>query len=165
MKRQVVAILILAFATGCERAPEAPPPANLSFEGLPVTGDLDFARSTGFTRCMELGRYLRCRREGVAFGGAGPYHAAVDALGHEGASGFHEMSLWSETDQSAMSRIGNELAKQGWDQCRTGQEDRGDQRILTKAGSPVRVSIDITYWGKRRLRILPERGQPTGHCW
>ena len=64
-----------------------------------------------------------------------------------------------------MSRIGNELAEQGWDQCRTGQEDRGDQRILTKPGSPVRVSIDITYWGKRRLRILPERGQPTGHCW
>ncbi|VXD01771.1 hypothetical protein [Sphingomonas sp. AX6] len=163
--RQIALILSLALATACERAPDAPPPANLSFEGLPVTGDLDFARSAGFARCMELGRYLRCRREGVEFGGGGSYHAAVDALGNEGASGFHEVSLWSETDQSAMSRIGNELAEQGWDQCRTGQEDRGDQRILTKAGSPVRVSIDITYWGKRRLRILPERGQPTGRCW
>ena len=165
MMRRAMAMLAMALLTGCNREPDAPPPANLAFEGLPVTGDLDFARGDGFTRCMELGRYLRCRREGVMFGGGGPYHAAVDALGHEGASGFHEVSLWSETDQSAMSRIGNELAEQGWDQCRTGQEDRGDQRILTKPGSPVRVSIDITYWGKRRLRILPERGQPTGPCW
>ena len=163
--RRAMAMLAMALLTGCNREPDAPPPANLALQGLPVTGDLDFARGAGFTRCMELGRYLRCRREGVMFAGGGPYHAAVDALGHEGASGFHEVSLWSETDQSAMSRIGNELAEQGWDQCRTGQEDRGDQRILTKPGSPVRVSIDITYWGKRRLRILRERGQPTGHCW
>lgn len=163
--RYLMIFMALTLLTACDREPDAPPPANLSFEGLPITGNLDFARSAGFTRCMELGRYLRCRREGVSFGGGGPYHAAVDAVGREGASGFNEVSLWSETDQSALSRVGNQLVAQGWNQCRTGTEDRGDQRILTKAGSPVRVSIDITYWGKRRLRILPERGQPTGHCW
>jgi len=160
-----MAMLAVAFITGCDREPDAPPPANLAFEGLPVAGDLAFARNTGFTRCMELGRYLRCRREGVEFGGGGPYHAAVDAVGREGVSGFHELSLWSETDQSALSRVGNAMVADGWQECRTGEEDRGDQRILTKAGSPVRISIDITYWGKRRLRILPERGQATGHCW
>ncbi len=165
LMRYWVGILGLTLLAGCERTPDVPPPANLSFEGLPVTGDLVFARSAGFTRCMELGRNLRCRREGIAFGGSGPYHGAVDAVGDEGRSGFHEVSLWSETDQSSLSRVGNQMVAQGWDQCRTGQEDRGDQRILTKAGSPVRMSIDITYWGKRRLRILPERGQPTGHCW
>lgn len=163
--RYFALVLALVLTTACERAPDAPPPANLSFEGLPVMGDLAFARNAGFTRCMELGRYLRCRREGVAFGGGGPYQAAVDAVGREGASGFQELSLWSDTDQSALSRVGDDLVAQGWDECRTGEEDRGDQRILTKAGSPVRISIDITYWGNRRLRILPERGQPMGHCW
>lgn len=163
--RYLMIFLALPLLTACEREPDAPPPANLSFEGLPITGDLDFARSAGFGRCMELGRYLRCRREGVEFGGGGPYHAAVDAVGREGASGFHELSLWSETDQSALSRVGNAMVAEGWQECRTGEEDRGDQRILTKAGSSVRISIDITYWGNRRLRIIPEQGQPTGHCW
>lgn len=163
--RYLMIFMALALLTACDREPDAPPPANLSFEGLPITGNLDFARSAGFTRCMELGRYLRCRREGITFGGSGPYHAAVDAVGREGASGFHELSLWSETDQSALSRVGNAMVADGWQECRTGEEDRGDQRILTKAGSSVRISIDITYWGNRRLRIIPEQGQATGHCW
>jgi hypothetical protein len=163
--RHIAAIMILALTAACDREPDALPPANLSFESLPVAGDLAFARSAGFTRCMELGRYLRCRREGIEFGGSGPYHGAVDALGDEGRSGFHEVSLWSETDQSALSRVGNAMVADGWQECRTGEEDRGDQRILTKAGSPVRISIDITYWGNRRLRIIPERGQATGRCW
>lgn len=120
--RYGVAIVALALTAACGRAPDAPPPTNLAFEGLPVAGDLAFAESAGFTRCMELGRYQRCRREGLEFGGSGPYHAAVDARGRDGVSGFQEVSLWSETDQSSLSRVGNQMVADGWNECRTGRK-------------------------------------------
>lgn len=156
---------VLALASGCGRADDAPPPPRLSFQGLPVTGDLDLARQAGFTSCLEYNIYFRCRREGVMFEGVGPFHAAVDARGTDGASGFREVSLWSVENQHILPRLARRLVSEGWSECRTGEEDRGDQHILTKAGSPVRLSIDITYWGNRRLRILPEAGQETGKCW
>ena len=49
--------------------------------------------------------------------------------------------------------------------CRTGWEDRGDQEIWTKPGARVRVLMDLSYWSKRRMRVFPEKGQPTGRCW
>lgn len=154
---------LLVLASACRELP--PPPGNLMIDGLPVTGSLTFARSRGFTTCLDFNAYLRCRRDGIRFAGQGPYQGAVDSLGSDGSGGFQQLVLWSDKDQYAVTAVGRALQAQGWHVCRTGQADRGDQNIWRKAGSKVRVSIDASYWGKRRLRVLPELGQPTGRCW
>lgn len=159
-----IAVLILASACEPERVPP-PPPANTSLNGLPITGSVAFAKRSGFTRCLDFNASLRCRREGITFAGEGPYSGAVDSSGADGRSGFQQLILWSEGDQFAITKVGLRLLARGWQLCRTGTDDRGDQSIYTKAGSQVRVSIDASYWGKRRLRVIPEHGQPTGKCW
>ncbi len=160
--RQGWIIAACVLATGC--GPEPAPPRNVAFEGLPVTGSRAFAERLGFTPCFETSNALRCRKEGVTLFGEGPYRGAVDLAGG-GAQGFSQVTLWHDTDQYAVNRVDDRLKARGWRLCRTGQEDRGDQEVWTKPGAPVRISIDISYWGKRRLRVLPEQGQPTGHCW
>lgn len=162
--KPVVAIAVMLLAGGCQ-AERMTPPANLKVDGLPITGSIAFARSLGFTQCLDFNAYFRCRRQGLSFAGEGPYSGAVDTRGPEGSGGFDQLTLWSEDDQFAVTAVGKRLIANGWQLCRTGTEDRGDQSIYRKAGSRVRVSIDASYWGKRRLRILPERGQPTGKCW
>jgi hypothetical protein len=153
---------LLALA-GCDDI--GPPPSELMYEGLPVQGNWQTAQRAGFTKCIEYGRGLRCRAQGGTLKGQGPFQAAVDLLGTDARGGFRELTLWHDTDQRAALSVGDLLEAQGWALCRTGQEDRGDQEIYTKAGSPVRISIDISYFSKRRLRVLPELGQPTGRCW
>ncbi|MDV3457642.1 hypothetical protein RZN05_11655 [Sphingomonas sp. HF-S4] len=149
--------------TGCDDI--GPPPPELMYEGLPVQGDWQTAQRAGFTKCIEYGRGLRCRAKAVMLKGRGPFQAAVDLLGKDARGGFRELTLWHDSDHRAALSVGDLLETQGWKLCRTGQEDRGDQEIYTKAGSPVRISIDISYFGKRRLRVLPERSQATGRCW
>ncbi|MCP3731837.1 hypothetical protein M9978_15535 [Sphingomonas sp. MG17] len=161
MKR-VATSLILILAGGCE--PARVPPGNLSVEGLPVTGSLAFAQRAGFTRCLDFNSYLRCRRDGIYLAGEGPYQGAIDARGADGGGGFDQLTLWHERDQRAVVAVARKLAVSGWRLCRTQIDDRGDQNIWRKAGSKVRVSIDVSYWGKRRLRVLPELGQATGKC-
>lgn len=163
--KSVLAIATLVLATACSGGPEQAPPPNTSLNGLPITGSVPFAKSLGFTRCLDFNAYLRCRREGIMFAGEGPYSGAVDSSGTDGRSGFDQLTMWSEQDQFVVTKVGLRLLAAGWTLCRTGTADRGDQSIYTKAGSPVRVSIDASYWGKRRLRVLPEQGQPTGKCW
>lgn len=163
MQRWTV-IVGLALLSACG-GPEVSPPANTSLEGLPITGSVPFAKSLGFTRCLDFNAYLRCRREGIMFVGEGPYSGAVDSSGTDGRGGFRNLTLWSEQDQFAVTKVGQRLLAAGWRLCRTGTADRGDQSIYTKPGSAVRVSIDASYWGKRRLRVIPESGQPTGKCW
>lgn len=158
-----MAIAILMLASACEPVPA--PPGNLSVEGLPVTGSLAFAQQKGFARCQDFNSYLRCRREGIFLAGQGPYSGAVDTRGSDGSGGFQQLILWSDDDQHAVTAVGDVLRAHRWTLCRTGQEDRGDQNIWRKAGAKVRVSIDASYWGKRRLRVLPEAGQATGRCW
>jgi len=98
--------------------------------------------------------------------GYGPFVGALDLRHPDGGGGFRQLTLWHPNDQKMVSSVGRALKAQGWSLCRTGPtEFRGDQEIYTKPGAPVRFSIDISYWGKRRLRILPENGQPIGHCW
>ena len=98
--------------------------------------------------------------------GKGPFSGALDLRHPDGGGGFHQLTLWHPSDQKAVASVGAMLKAQGWSLCRTGPtEFRGDQEIYTRAGARVRFSIDISYWGKRRLRILPELGQPIGHCW
>lgn len=154
-----LAPLLLA---GCG-SPHRPPPPSLAFGGLPVSGSLADAQRAGFTDCVspDWGR-LRCRRHGVTFEGARAYEAAVDLVGNDGSGGFDQLTLWHDRDQYAVYRITDMLDRQGWRNCSTGSGDRGDQIIYTRAGMPVRISMDLSYWGKRRLRILPgwsrERG-------
>ena len=155
-------VLILGPLAAC--APAPPPPRNLAFEGLPVTGSRAFAERLGFTPCFDTSNALRCRKDGVTIFGTGPFRGAVD-LAWKGESGFAQLTLWHDTNQAALFPISDALKARGWTLCRTGQEDRGDQEIWTKPGSPVRFSMDLSYWGKRRMRLLPEQGQPTGRCW
>lgn len=129
-----------------------------------MTGSRAFAERLGFTPCFDTSNALRCRREAVTVQGVGPFRGAVDLAGG-GDSGFAQLTLWHDTDQNALFAVGDRLRAQGWRLCRTGTEDRGDQEVFTRPGASVRFSMDISYWGKRRLRILPEAGQPTGRCW
>lgn len=157
----VLSPLVLVIA--CE--PRRPPPPALFFEGLPVQGSKADAKGAGFTDCVKDSRSMRCRREGVMVKGLGPHSAAVDLRYGDGSGGFDHLTVWHNGNQSELYAVGELLVKQGWQLCRTGGENWGDQEIYTRAGSPVRVSIDISYWGKRRLRILPELNQPIGKCW
>jgi hypothetical protein len=162
--RWAVVVLPLVLLAGCE--PPQAAPRQFLFGGLPVQGSLADAQHAGFTDCTTIVRYVRCRRDGVMVMGEGPYSAAADLLYDDGSGGFYELTLWKEGDQTAVGAVGTLLADQGWQLCRTGpNENVGDQEIYTKAGSRVRFSIDLSYWGKRRLRIIPELHQPTGHCW
>lgn len=161
MRIVCVALVSVALAA-C--GPAAPPPPDLAFDGLPVTGSRAFAERLGFTRCFDTSNALRCQKDGVRLFGTGPYNAAVDLAGG-GASGFRQVTLWHERDQDAVYAVSDALQAKGWRLCRVGTEDRGDEEIWTRPGSPVRVSMDLSYWGKRRVRVLPEQGQPTGRCW
>ncbi|RYG85255.1 MAG: hypothetical protein EON59_12595 [Alphaproteobacteria bacterium] len=149
------------------RVPVPPPPSALLLGTLPVQGSRADALRAGFTHCTEGTRNrLRCRRAGVMLAGQGPYTAAVDMLGTDGRGGFYQLTLWDDGDQKSIRAVGRLLKANGWSLCRTGpNENAGDQEIYTRAGSRVRFSIDISYWGKRRVRILPELNQPTGYCW
>jgi len=148
--------------TACGSAP--PPPPDRAFEGLPVTGSRAFAERLGFAPCFTTSNALRCRKDGARLLGAGPYRAAVDLAG-SGSSGFRQLTLWHDENQNAVFAISDALKARGWQRCNTGTEDRGDQEIWRRQGARVRFSMDLSYWGKRRLRVLPELGQPTGKCW
>lgn len=161
--KYLAVLLPLALLAGCE---QRKPPAALWFEGLPVRGSLADATRAGFTKCVIMdARSMRCRRDGVMVAGQGPYNAAVDLKGRDGSGGFYLLTLWDDRDQQGLYAVGEVFRKRGWNICRTGQIDRGDQTIYTRAGAPVRLSMDISYYSKRRLRVMPEAGQPTGYCW
>lgn len=146
---------VALLAAGCQ--PPDPPPPSLAYAGLPVTGSLADAKRAGFDTCIQMdGGHLRCRRSGVMLFGEGPYEAALDLTGGDGASGFRQVTLWHDRDQSAVLKVAEALKKQGWTYRYTGDGGRGDQMILVHPGAPVHVSIDLSYWGKRRVRILPE---------
>jgi hypothetical protein len=163
--RLSAALLVSLLLTSCE-PPHRPPPPALWFEGLPVRGSKADAVRAGFTDCMKNSQSVRCLRNGVMLLGHGPYVGVVNALYSDGSGGFDELTFYHDRDQGAVLEVGALLEQSGWQICRTGQdESRGDQVIYTRAGSPVRFSMDLSYWGKRRLRILPERNQPKGHCW
>ena len=164
MSWRAAGLLPLLLLAGCE--PRHVPEPLLRFEGLPVRGSIADAKREGFPWCVTQTRTLRCRREGVMVMGQGPYTAAADLYHKDGSGGFDKLTLWHPYDQRAVSEVGKVLKAQGWQLCRTGPNERhGDQEIYRKAGAPVRFSIDLSYYGKRRIRLIPERGQPTGKCW
>lgn len=162
--RHVSAWLALLLLAGC--GPQRQPPPRLMFEGLPFTGSLADARRAGFTDCVQPDYIsMRCRRHGVMLEGGGPYEAAVDLIGGDGGGGFYEVVLWHDTDQYAVYKITEGLEHAGWQNCSTATPDeKGDQLIYTHAGAKVRVSMDLSYWAKRRLRILPQTNTRERRC-
>ncbi len=157
--------LLIAFALlpGCGRADHPPPPASF-FEGLPVSGNLDDALKAGFTRCRSEWTQMRCRRNHVMLLGSGPFNAAVDLDGGDGGGGFDQLTLWHDRDQNAAISIVRHLERQGWQACYTGEGRRGDQGIYSHKDAHVRFSLDLSYWGKRRLRIIPEWNDREVRC-
>jgi len=153
------AVLLALLATGCTA--DRPPPPPLTFAGLPTSGSLALALRLGFTSCFNMDAVrLRCRKRRVSFMGQGPFDAAVDLRGREGQSGFDHVVLWHADDQRALYDVLIPLYRDGWRACITGTERAGDQAIFTKAGAPVWVSVDISYYSKRRLRIFPKAVPP-----
>jgi len=152
-------------AASCQ--PKRPPPPRLLFGGLPVSGDLGFAQAKGFKSCFnEDAMHVRCRQHDVMFLGQGPFEAAVDLLGGYGQSGFDQLTLWHASDNDEVYKILVSLAKAGWRYCYTGDGDRGDQAIFTHQGKQVRISMDISYWATRRLRVIPNWNKSglSEHC-
>ena len=144
--------------------PDQPPPPPLAFEGLPVSGSLADAVKAGFTRCWKDTTEMRCRRDAVRLLGFGPFNAALDLDGSDGGGGFDQLILWHDRDQNALFEVGAALETRGWRSCFTGEGNKGDQAIYTHDAAPVRFAMDLSYWGKRRLRILPERRNSEPGC-
>lgn len=154
---------VLLLVAGC--GPSVKPPPSVWFGGLPASGSHADARRAGFTACVQADWFsLRCRRHGVMIAGTGPYEAAVDLAGHDGSGGFDQVTLWHDGDQYAVYAITDALERRGWQSCNTGDGERGDQIIYTLAGTHVRVSMDLSYWGKRRLRVIPEWNRKERRC-
>lgn len=148
---------------GCEPV-RAPPPA-LFYGDLPVSGNLADARAAGFDDCFNMDSiHMRCRRHGVMLENQGPYEAAVDLVGSDGRGGFDQLILWHERDNNAVYKVTELLKKRGWHYCYTGTDYRGDQLILTRKGLSIRMSMDLSYWGKRRLRLIPQWNQKDQRC-
>lgn len=160
--RRAVPMSILLCAGAC--TPHRTPPPNLTFDGLPVSGTLAFAHKRGFTRCFGDPVSMRCRRPGVMFQGKGPYEAAVDLMGGDGNGGFDHLVLWKEDDQMAVQDVGDALERKGWTVCITGHDNVGDQEIYTRPDRRLTVSIDISYWMMRRLRLFPQWHKPHPGC-
>lgn len=151
--------LLFLLCAGC--TPNRPPPPTLLFAGLPVSGSLSDALQAGFRKCFNMDAItVRCRRGGVRVYGHGPYDAAIDLRGSKGQSGFDHLTIWHEEDQRSLYQILVSLHRMGWRSCLTGGDRSGDQAIFTHPDAPVRFSMDISYYGERRLRIFPTwRGQ------
>lgn len=156
-------LLALALLAGC-REPNHPPPPPASFDNLPVSGSLDDALRAGFTRCRSEWTEMRCRKDGVMLLGQGPFNAAVDLDGGNGGGGFGQITLWHDRDQSAVISVGAILERQGWRTCYTGAGRRGNQAIYTHRDASVTFSMDLSYWVKRRLRIMPASNGRQGRC-
>ena len=156
-RRAVFGVLTMVTAQLASCAPpDQPPPPTLIFDGLPVSGRWDDARKAGFTSCADVTRAeLRCRRSGVMFQDHGPFNAAISLHGSNGRSGFDQLTLWHDQDQNALVAVVEGLERRGWRHCFTGEGSRGDQGIYSHPSAPVRISLDLSYSGKRRLRILP----------
>lgn len=155
-------MLMFGLLAGCTQQHRDPAP-SLAFGGLPVSGSLADALRAGFNACIADNVSMRCRRNGVMLKGQGPYDAAVDLVGSDGSGGFDQLTLWNDTDQDALVDVTNELRREGWTECLTGG-NRGDQAIYTRKDSPVFVSLDLSYWSKRRLRVIPAREETNVSC-
>lgn len=163
LMRRIATLSALMLCIGCDS--DRPPPPMLLFGGLPVSGSFADAQRNGFDACFNPDAIrVRCRRHAVMLLAQGPYEAAVDLAGGRGGGGFYELTLWHDRDQYAVYKIRDALKNKGWRYCYTGTDRRGDQVIFTRQGVPVRISMDLSYWGKRRLRVIPEWNKREPGC-
>lgn len=163
--RHIGMLTVLTALMGCGGASHPPPPAML-FDSLPVSGSLATARNAGFTYCIRFTVDMRCRKQVVMLLGQGPYQAAVDLDGSDGGGGFDHLTLWHDLDQTALYAVADALERHGWTSCyrKTSQGDWGDQMIYRRPGARIWFSMDLSYWGKRRLRIIPEWNKRVPSC-
>lgn len=160
-KEYLAVLTILGVLSACGE--HRNPPPSLSFGGLPVSGSLADAQRAGLNACIAFDVNMRCRRDGVTLVGKGPYNAAVDLDGADGSGGFGQLTLWHDKDQDAVLAIVDELKRRGWLECFPGGR-AGDQAIYTHKNSAVFVSMDLSYWSKRRLRLMPTWNTLDSRC-
>jgi hypothetical protein len=147
-------LLVLTLLASCGE--ERQPPAAFLFENLPVSGRLADARLAGFNACLSGNVDMRCRKEGVFFRRHGPFSAAVDLQGGDGAGGFDHLTLWHSSDQSALVAITNVLRDEGWSECLTPMGSGWEgQAIYQHKDSPIFIALDLTYWDRRTLKVFP----------
>lgn len=159
--RSISALTLFAIL-GCSEHRQ--PPAFQTYAGLPISGSLADANRVGFGSCISDESSMRCRRNGVMYLRHGPFNAAVDLNGEDGTGGFDHLTLWHDTDQDAVMSITDDLTSQGWHECITGTGRWGDEATYTHKGSPVFLALDLSYWGKRRLRVFPVPRQGVPRC-
>lgn len=145
-------MLAVTLLASCGEARQ--PPAAFLFEDLPVSGSLADARRAGFTACLSGNVDMRCRKEGVFFRRHGPFSAAVDLQGGDGAGGFDHLTLWHALDQSALVAITNVLRDEGWSECLKPMGSSWEGRaIYQHKDSPIFIALDLTYWDRRTLKV------------
>lgn len=154
--------LALLLSFGC--SDHRQPPSLHVYAGLPISGSLSDAKRAGFQSCFSDGSSMRCRRDSVMFLKHGPFDAAVDLAGGDGRGGFDQLTLWHDTDQDAVMSITEDLMTQGWRECISGNGRWGGQATYTHKGSPIFLALDLSYWSKRRLRVLPVPRQGVPRC-
>lgn len=157
-------LLGMLVLTACGAPDQPPPPPPLMFDGLPVSGSPAAAQQAGFTNCIEMRRKLRCRRGGVMILGQGPFSAAVELAGSDGRGGFNELTLWHDSNQYALYKVRDALRENGWNSCLIGEGRKGDRMILTRPGATVRITMEISYWSKRNLQVIPESSPHKPTC-
>ncbi len=152
-RRTTLWTLALLALSGCSDPP--PPPEKplapvATFEGLPLSGNKETALAAGFGQCKEAPKGMRCRKDGVMIKGAGPYSAAVDLdiIAPNGRARFDRVTLWHDSDQGALLAVKAALENIGWTSCLTPDAER-----YWQPPSPLRIAIDTSYWGKRRMVI------------
>lgn len=156
-----LAALALSACNDAPPADERPVAPVAVFEGLPLSGNLATALAAGFGSCLEATKGLRCRKGGVMIKGVGPLEAAVDLYekAADGSARFDHVTLWHDSDQGAMFPIKGALLKIGWQSCLTSEDER-----FWKPPSPLRIAMDTSYWGKRRLVISAPPPDPKPYC-
>ena len=158
-----LALIAAILCAGCQ--PVRAPPPTIFFDGLPVSGRLIDAQRAGFNDCYNSDAiHMRCRRHGMMIYNSGPYEAAVDLEGSHGQGGFNELVIWHEWDNYAVYRIADTFERAGWKSCYTGDDRFGDQIIYTHSGRLVRISMDMSYYMKRRIRFLPDWNRRESRC-
>jgi hypothetical protein len=150
----LASLMVLTLLASCGE--QRQPPATFLFDDLPVSGSLADARRAGFTACLSANVDMRCRKEGVFFRRHGPFSAAVDLQGGDGAGGYDHLTLWHSSDQSALVAITNVLRHEGWSACLTPMGSGWEgQAIYQQKDAPIFISLDLTYWDRRTFKVYP----------
>ncbi|RYD92360.1 MAG: hypothetical protein EOP61_25710 [Sphingomonadales bacterium] len=117
--------------------------------------------AAGFGNCLEATKGVRCLKNGVMHKGVGPFSAAIDfdIEGPNGAARFDHVTLWHDSDQGALLPLKPVLEEAGWASCLTTEAER-----YWHPPSPLRLAIDTSYWGKRRLVISAPPPDTKPYC-